>query len=139
MGIGQTASTSSVIMGTVPLNWFGGTPAGAIGALHTKSHNDPLWHTETLLGTDARQCYDCLPTLNFLTNVFAATPGVGSVTYSSGNTMNVVAGTGTNENFYPLSTLETSYGGLIAQWFMSSIIDLVSQATSAAATKPRES
>lgn len=115
--------------GTVPLRWYGGTPSGPIGSLHTRPHTDPLWEMENINNSDSRQCWDCLPATNFMTTAFADVSSVaeGQMTFTSAPTISETVSTTSNQFFYPLSTLETAYNQLIFQWFTSSIANQTSK------------
>ena len=113
--------------GAVPLNWYGGTPQSPSDSLFTRTHNDPLWLTESINGTDMRSCWDCLPVTGVLTNAFRGTPTEGQMVYGD-----PVLGAGeyssstSNQWFYPLSP-SGSPGGLIYTWFLNSLINPTTQ------------
>lgn len=47
--------------GALPIYWIGGTPQNAgPGVLSTRTGKDPMFLLTTTLGTDVRQCFDCL-------------------------------------------------------------------------------
>ncbi len=57
---------------SMPIIWIGGTPAsGGPGPLATRTSNDPLWRWFNSVGTDVRQCYDCLTTETAVSSLFA--------------------------------------------------------------------
>ena len=113
--------------GAVPLNWYMGTPQGPSGSLFTRTHNDPLWLTESINGTDTRSCWDCLPVTGIFTNAFRGDPMEGQMVYGD-----PVVGAGeyssstSNQWFYPLSP-SGSPGALVYTWFLNSLINRVTQ------------
>jgi hypothetical protein len=67
---------------TMPIIWVGGTPMVAgPGVLSTRASNDPMYLFANYIGTDIRQCYDCLMMESAVSSLF--TFGV-QVTYSGG-------------------------------------------------------
>jgi len=123
----ETAEYVVTHNGAVPLNWYMGTPQSPSGSLSTRTHNDPLWLTESINGTDMRSCWDCLPVTGVLTNAFRGTPTEGQMVYGD-----PVLGAGeyssptSNQWFYPLSP-SGSPGGLIYTWFLNSLINPTTQ------------
>jgi len=113
--------------GAVPLNWYMGTPQGPSGSLFTRTHNDPLWLTESINGTDTRSCWDCLPVTGIFTNAFRGVPMEGQMVYGD-----PVVGAGeyssstSNQWFYP-PTPSAMPGSLVYTWFLNSLINPVTQ------------
>lgn len=67
---------------TMPIIWIGGTPMNAgPGVLSTRNDNDPMYLFANYIGTDVRQCYDCLMVEAAVSSLF--TFGV-QVNYSGG-------------------------------------------------------
>jgi hypothetical protein len=56
---------------TMPIIWIGGTPMNAgPGVLSTRNSNDPMYLFASYLGTDIRQCYDCLMIESAVSSLF---------------------------------------------------------------------
>ena len=81
----DTSANASYIVAnnqTMPIIWIGGTPMKAgPGVLSTRASNDPMYLYLNHLGTDTRQCYDCLTIESAVSSLFSF--GV-QVTYSGG-------------------------------------------------------
>jgi hypothetical protein len=68
---------------TMPITWIGGTPMNAgPGVLSTRTSKDPMYLFASYIGTDIRQCYDCLMIESAVSSLF--TFGV-QLTYSGGS------------------------------------------------------
>jgi hypothetical protein len=68
---------------SMPIVWIGGTPANAgPGVLSTRATDDPMYLFAKYVGTDVRQCYDCLMVESAVSSLF--TFGA-QVTYSGGS------------------------------------------------------
>jgi hypothetical protein len=112
---------------TMPIIWVGGTPmSGGPGALSTRTANDPLWLFFNSLGSDVRQCYDCLTLEAAVSSYFNF--GV-SMTASGGTgyanlTPFTLSGTGANVNCHGAGYLTASSGvlaGVEFQWGSSAV------------------
>lgn len=112
--------------GAVPMNWYGGVPGATFGSLHTRPHTDPLWMTEHLNGdVDDRSCFDCLPTVNYLTTSFATTSPVQMLPTwnASDGTFSNVASSSSNDWIYIPSALETDNNSILFSWFINSLVN----------------
>ncbi len=81
----DVASTQFVLAnhGTTPIYWIGGTPQSAgPGELSTRTSPDPMFLFEKTLGSDQRQCYDCLMVEAAVSSYFYGGVQVG---YSGGS------------------------------------------------------
>jgi hypothetical protein len=82
--------------GATPIHWIGGTPQNAgPGILSTRTTKDPMYLLTNTLGSDVRQCYDCL-----------AVEAAVSSYFSGGVQIDYSGGTG-----YANTTYFTSTGG----------------------------
>jgi hypothetical protein len=81
----DTSSNAAYIVAnnqTMPIVWVGGTPMNAgPGVLSTRANNDPMYLFASYIGSDVRQCYDCLMIEAAVSTLF--TFGV-QVTYGGG-------------------------------------------------------
>jgi hypothetical protein len=110
---------------TVHLNWFGGTPAGTgPGMLHTHTATDPIRLNTALFGNEIRNAWDSLPTLNFLTTAFQASPVSGTAAINSSTDLTVVTTTNSQHYFYQLSTAATTAQGQLLTWFINSMTNV---------------
>jgi hypothetical protein len=58
--------------GALPIYWIGGTPQSAgPGVLSTRTGKDPMFLLTTTLGTDVRECFDCLAVEAAVSSLFA--------------------------------------------------------------------
>lgn len=81
----DTSATGAYVVAnnqTMPIIWIGGTPMVAgPGVLSTRASNDPMYLFAKYVGTDIRQCYDCLMMESAVSSLFDF--GV-QITYSGG-------------------------------------------------------
>jgi hypothetical protein len=81
----DTSANSAYIVAnnqTMPIIWVGGAPMNAgPGVFSTRASNDPMYLFANYVGTDVRQCYDCLMIESVVSSLFDF--GV-QITYSGG-------------------------------------------------------
>lgn len=116
--------------GSVPLNYFPGIPeAAGPGTKDTHAATDPM--TLMILATpvlETRTCFDCLPTVNFLTTAFqAGTSRCGTITVDpSAHTLSGVASPDSHHCIFDPATSTTTglYKGVLWRWFLNSLVNV---------------